>query len=280
MITDTHVHFYDPSRPQGVPWPPKDNKLLYRTVLPEHYKALAEPEGVTGVVVVEASVWLEDNAWVLGLAASDPFILGLVGHIDPGRSEFAQELARFARNPLLRGIRCGGRYFQNVEQGRFLDDLELLASKDLELDVLIRSEQVDELVKVAQHLPELRVVVNHIAHMPIDGLAVSPGWIASYARLAGEPRIYIKVSALMENSVVQPAPADVDFYRPLLDTLWDAFGEDRLIYGSNWPVCERAGDFGRGIRILKAYFEEKGQMAYDKYFWRNSQAAYRWQARK
>ena len=68
MIIDTHTHFYDPTRPQGVPWPSKENELLYRTVLPQHHRALAEREGVTGTVVVEASKWLEDNQYVLDLA--------------------------------------------------------------------------------------------------------------------------------------------------------------------------------------------------------------------
>ena len=73
MIIDTHTHFYDPSRPQGVPWPGPENELLYRTVLPEHYRQIAEPEGVTGTVVVEASAWLDDNQWILDLAKDDPF---------------------------------------------------------------------------------------------------------------------------------------------------------------------------------------------------------------
>jgi predicted TIM-barrel fold metal-dependent hydrolase len=80
----------------------------------------------------------------------------------------------------------------------------------------------------------------------------------------------------MEQSVVQPAPADVNFYRPTLDALWRIFGEDRLIYGSNWPVCERAGTFQQSIDIVKAYLAGKRQSKWDKYFWRNGQAAYKW----
>src|SRR5882757_7999637 len=78
-VIDTHTHFYDPTRAQGVPWPPREDKLLYRTVLPRDYRALPVPRSVTGTVVVEASPWVEDNQWVLDLAAHDPFIVGLVG---------------------------------------------------------------------------------------------------------------------------------------------------------------------------------------------------------
>ena len=275
MIIDTHTHFYDPMRPQGVPWPPRDNELLYRTVLPEHYKELAISEGVSGTVVVEASAWLEDNAWILELAAQDPFIVGLVGHIDPARDAFGDELDRFARNPLFRGIRCGAKYFVDVQEGRFLADMEKLASRDLELDVLVRPQQFDGLLALARRIPELRIVIDHIAHMPIDGLAVDPAWVEDYGRLAEPPSIYVKVSALMEQSTVQPAPRDVDFYRPALDALWEAFGPDRLIFGSNWPVCERAGELVRGIDIVKTYFHEKGQEASAKYFWENAKVVYK-----
>src|SRR5262245_18853787 len=79
-LIDTHTHFYDPGRPQGVPWPSKDDKLLYRPVFPKDYLALPVPRPVTGTVVVEASPWLEDNQWVLDLAVREPFIVGFVGN--------------------------------------------------------------------------------------------------------------------------------------------------------------------------------------------------------
>jgi L-fuconolactonase len=275
MIIDTHTHFYDPSRPQGIPWPRVDNRLLYRTVLPEHYKQLAEPEGVTGTVVVEASAWLEDNQWVLNLAATDPFIVGMVGHIDPNREEFGSELDRFAANPRFISIRCRGQDFEDVEKGSFLADMGKVADNDLELDVLVRSQHFNGLFKLAEQIPHLRIVVNHIAHMPIDGEALDAAWVEHYQQMAQYPQIYMKVSALMEQSTVQPAPGEVNFYRPTLDALWDAFGENRLIYGSNWPVCERAGDFARGINIVKSYFAERGETASEKYFWQNAKSVYK-----
>ena len=276
MIIDTHTHFYDPTRPQGVPWPSPENKLLYRTVLPADCRALAEPEGVTGTVVVEASGWLEDNQWILDLAAKDPFIVGLVGNINANRPEFAAELTRFAANPLFRGIRCGGRYFADIKQGSFLADMALLASKDLQLDVLVQQDQFDGLISLAQRIPTLRIVIDHIGHMPIDGQAISAEWEANYQRLAAQPNLFMKVSALIEQSTIQPAPAEVAFYRPTLDVLWHTFGEERLIYGSNWPVSERSGDYAQTINIVKAYFSEKGDAAYQKYFWQNAQAVYKW----
>lgn len=274
MIIDTHTHFYDPMRPQGVPWPAPEDTLLYRTVLPEHCKAVAIPEGVTGTVVVEASGWLEDNQWILDLAAQDPFIVGFVGDIDANRPEFAAELERFAANPLFCGIRCGGRYLVDMEQGSFLDDMALLAAKDLALDLLVGQEHFAGVVQLAQRLPTLRIVINHIGLMPIDGEAISSAWVTHYQRLAAQPNIFMKVSGMLEVSTLRPAPTSVDFYRPTLDALWNAFGAERLIYGSNWPVCEIAGSYGQFINIVKSYFTEKGEAAYQKYFWQNAQAVY------
>ncbi len=276
MIVDTHTHFYDPTRPEGVPWPGPDNALLYRSVLPEHYRALAEPEGVTGTVVVEASAWLEDNQWVLDLAAADPFLLGLVGHIDPNRDGFARELERFAKHPRFCGIRCGGGYFQDVGAGSFLRDLQYLVERDLELDVLLSAAQFAELEKVATALPELRIVVNHIGHVPIDGKELDSAWSEGIKRLAACERIYMKVSAVMEQSTVQPAPEDLNFYAPTLEAMWQAFGEDRLVYGSNWPVCERAGTFAASMQIVKEFFNAKGPQAAEKYFCKNAKAVYKW----
>src|SRR5205085_9380769 len=127
-VIDTHTHFYDPARPQGVPWPAKDDPFLYRTVLPPEYEGLARPLGVTGTVVVEASPWVEDNQWVLDLAARDPFLVGVVGNLGPGEDDFAAHLTRFAKNRLFRGIRLRDRPWRGrLGDARFNCDLWRLA---------------------------------------------------------------------------------------------------------------------------------------------------------
>ncbi len=276
MIIDTHTHFYDPSRPQGVPWPSPDSGQLYRTVLPEHYRALAEPEGVTGTVVVEASAWLEDNQWILDLAEADPFIVGLVGHIDPARDAFADELARYADHPRFCGIRCGSDYFTEEPEGDFLRDMALLASRDLVLDVLLGADQFPTLMTLAESLPALRIVINHIGHVPIDGSLPNEAWVAGTERLSQHDNVYMKVSAVMEQSTQQPAPTEDGFYAPTLEALWQVFGAERLIYGSNWPVCERAGSFADAFAIVRRFFDDKGPVAAQRYFGGNARAVYRW----
>jgi L-fuconolactonase len=276
MIIDCHTHFYDPSRPQGVPWPSADSKELYFTCLPQHYKALKVPEQVSGTVVVEASAWLEDNQWILDLAAEDPFIVGLVGHIDPGTEGFIRNVDRFAADPIFCGIRVGGQYFEDIEQGNFLNEMEHLAAQDLELDVMLGFEALPGLSKLARRLPGLRIVINHVAGIPINGETPDSQAVENIQEAAEQPQVYCKVSGLVEVSQVKPPPHEVEFYTPLLDMLWDAFGEDRLIYGSNWPVSAMFAPLDQVQRIVTTYIAARGPEAAEKYFWRNSQAAYKW----
>jgi L-fuconolactonase len=274
MIIDTHTHFYDPTRPQGVPWPEPDDEILYRRVLPSDYKALAVPEGVTGTIVVEASPWVEDNQWILDLADQDPFIVGFVGHLDPCADEFDQLLERFAAHPVFRGIRPGGKGLKELEQSGFLAAMEQLVARDLELDAGLNPG----LEALACRLPELRIVINHIGGIPIDGEKPDPARLELMHRLAEHPQVYCKVSGLMDlRSQVQPAPTDLAFYTPVLDALWEIFGEDRLLYGSDWPVSDRSSRSNAQVQQLVAeYFSTKGQEALDKYFWQNSKKAYKW----
>ena len=276
MIIDTHTHFYDPSRPEGVPWPSANDEVLYRTVLPEGFRKLAEPVGVTGTVVVEASAWLEDNQWILDLAENDSCIVGLVGHVDANRPEFKSEIERFATHPLFRGIRAGGGYFNDLDEGSFLTDMEFLATKELELDVILSVAQWDGLIALAERIPELPVVINHVAGARIDGNAPDAQWVECMQRAAAFPQMHMKVSALVEGAVDDPAPAEVGYYEPTLDVLWEAFGEDRLVYGSNWPVSARFADYATTIGIVRSYFEGKGSEAAEKYWWKNAKKVYGW----
>jgi len=277
MIIDTHIHLYDPSRPQGVPWPSPNDEVLYRTVLPEHYKALAVPEGVTGTVIVEASEWVEDNQWILNIAINEPLIVGFVGNLQLGSKDFEKNLNRFFVNPLFRGIRPRGSSIKNLEQSKkSLTDIEILAGKNLSLDLLVGPGDLPDIAALAKRIPELRIVINHIAGVRIDGKKPDSVWIEGMQMAAEHPNVYCKVSGLVETTQDKPAPTDVGYYNPTLDVLWELFGEDRLVYGSNWPVSERFADYATVQRIVMDYFKGKGQEATEKYSWKNSKAVYKW----
>ena len=276
-VLDTHTHFYDPTRPEGVPWPPRDDALLYRTVMPEHYLALPVPQAVTGTVVVEASPWIEDNQWVLDLAARAPFILGLVGNLPVGSAEFAAHLDRFARNPRFRGIRIRDRKLEGaLEEANFVSDLRRLAAHDLSLDLVGGLEILSFAERLARDVPDLRVVLDHLAGVRVDGNAPPADWERQVRAVVRHPNIYAKLSGLVEGTgrTDGAAARDVAFYRPVLDVMWEAFGPQRLVYGSNWPVSERFAPLATVQGIVQDYAREKGQKAELAVMAENARTAY------
>lgn len=276
MIIDTHVHFYDPTRPGGVPWPPKDNALLYRPILPHHFVERTEKMGVTGTVVVEASKWVEDNQWILDLAADNPCIVGFVGSLDPKSDDYEKNLDRFSADPLYRGIRLGLQRGSLQDQDALMPQLQKLADRDLQLDLMTNGKQLVINAAIAEGIPELRLVIDHVGHVEVTGEAPDPEWVHGMQTIAQFPNVSCKVSGMVERAARQPAPSDPAYYAPTLDVLWNAFGEDRLIYGSNWLVCERAAPYETVLSIATHYIETKGPEAMEKFFWKNAKAAYKW----
>jgi predicted TIM-barrel fold metal-dependent hydrolase len=281
-IIDTHTHFYDPARPEGVPWPPKDDKILYRTVLPGEFAKLAKPFGITGTIVVEASPWLEDNQWVLDLAKNHPVIVGVVGHLEPGQSEFPKHLERFAKDPLFRGIRLNRFKITSIAGGvrnpPFVADLKRMAAAGLAADVGSGPETLDEVVRLSDAVPDLRLVINH---MPFDhpaGKRAGSAFKAGMREVARRPQVFVKVSLVLRRRG-ETVPLELVHYKPALEELWEIFGPDRLVYGSNWPVSDLLAPYGNVFGVVHGFFTAKGQEAADKYFWKNSVAAYRWRPR-
>jgi L-fuconolactonase len=273
MIIDTHTHFYDPTRPAGVPWPSSDDPFLYRRIMPDDYKKVAIPEGVTGTIVVEASAWLEDNQWILDMADEDPFIIGLVGHLEPAWPEFEVALDRFGAHPCFYGIRLGRAPIDNIDYEKALAQLMGL---NLELDLLVGAEWLDNTAVWAERYPDLRIVLNHVAHVPITGGQPDTEWLAGIHKTAAFSNVFCKVSGLVESAQDDPAPDDPAYYAPTLDALWNAFGEERLVYGGNWPVSWRYAEYAQVQKLATTYFEQKGVEVLEKVMWKNSQTAYGW----
>jgi predicted TIM-barrel fold metal-dependent hydrolase len=278
-VIDAHTHFYDPTRPQGVPWPPREDKLLYRRVLPKDYRALPVPQLVTGTVVVEASPWVEDNQWVLDLAAKEPFIVGMIGNLPVGTKQFAGYLKRFAANKLFRGIRIRDRKLEGtLDDAAFVSDLKLLADHDLSLDLVGGTEILLFADRLTRMVPLLRIIIDHLAGVVVDGKAPPADWLEKMKALAGRPEIYFKVSGLVEGTGRSDgsAPRDVEFYRPVLDAMREMFGPERLIYASNWPVSERFAPLATVQGIVGDYFRSHGRRAEEMVFSQSAKAAYNW----
>ncbi|MCH8006211.1 MAG: amidohydrolase family protein [Planctomycetes bacterium] len=189
--------------------------------------------------------------------------------------DFEENLNRFATNSLFRGIRLGGGHVKDIDNQAFLTNVEKLAAKDLELDLLINQDVLPNVGLLAERIPDLRIVINHVAGVSIDGRRPNAVWVEGMHAAASPPNVYCKVSGLVESAKDEPAPTDTAYYAPTLDILWDVFGEDRLIYGSNWPVSERFADYATVQRIVTAYFTQKGEEVVAKYFWKNARTAYK-----
>ncbi len=277
-IIDTHTHFYDPMRPQGVPWPPKNDALLYRKVMPADYRALKVPQPVTATVVVEASAWAEDNQFILDIAKEDKFIIGLSGNLKPTDPDFAKNLKRFAADKKFRGIRVNGRALaDNLQNDVFIADLKRLADLDLEMDVNGPMDTLPAIVEIAQKLPSLRIVINHLSNIRIDGKTVDATWQKNMEVAGKQKHVYAKISGLVEGTGKKDgtAPSDAAFYKPQLDVMWQAFGSDKLIYGSNWPVSERFAPLSTVQQIVHDYFNAKGPQALQAVFAGNAKQAYK-----
>lgn len=274
---DTHVHFYDPTRPQGVPWPPKDLQVLYRPHLPADFRGLTRGLHIAGVVVVEASAWVEDNQWILDLAAANPLIVGFIGHLDPGEPDFAANLKRFAVNPIFRGLRFHEEVLsRGLGQSVFEKDLKLLEELRLSLDVVGGPGLLPLVPRLAKLAPQLRIVIDHL---PFRDWPLEPPAIRDAMHQSAQlPNVFAKISDV-PRQINGHLRNDPEFYFSTLDALWSEFGPERAIYGSNWPVSDLVAPYGTVHNIVSTWIAQKGADPERNFFWKNSLAAYNWQPR-
>jgi len=272
-IIDTHIHLYDTTRPEGLPWPPKSDEVLYRPVLTEHFDRVSDENNVNATVIVEASKWIPDNQWVLDLVKHDPDrYIGLVGSLEIGTPDFKKHLEKLSKDKRFVGIRMrerpgGDQFFENEA---VWSDLSLLADMDQTLDVLMFQFSLEDVDIVAKRLPKLKILINHVAGANIEGEPADSDWVSAVQNVAKNNNVYCKISGLFQQSHRQPSPKDVSFYQSELDVLWKAFGADRLVYGSNWPVTMRGGTYGEYLAIVRSYFSDKPRSAQKKYFYQNA----------
>jgi predicted TIM-barrel fold metal-dependent hydrolase len=241
-VIDTHVHFWDLSRS-----PPFHNG---RNAMPPEYATLAKAAGVTGCVLVEGA-WgssLAWNQWGLELAARSEIVVAVIG----SSPSFVETLAK---NRLFRGVRVGTRSIGDPA-------LEVLADKGLAVDVNVAvSSGANDVLVVAERaraMSELKVVIDHAGYMPYTD-APTPAWVRAWEAAARTPNVYCKVSR-------NAAPG------PGLDLLWRTMGEDRLLFGSNWPLNAVGGQ----VTAMRSYLRSKGTQASQKFFSGNARTVYGW----
>jgi L-fuconolactonase len=283
-IIDTHIHLFDPGRPGGVPWPAKTDTALYKAALPERYENIARPFGIVGAIVIEASNLLSDNDWVLNVAANHPIIVGMVGDLIPGTPSYEKDLDRLHANPLFLGIRYGNLWDRDlaidVKKPDFLPGLKMLADRGLVMDSanpdlsLIRA-----IAGVADQVPELRIVIDHLpsARVPSEGAAHDEYWSLLH-HLAQNKNVFVKLSEVtLARIELAGGPT---FNQETLGALWDLFGEDHVLYASDWPNSDHHATYAETFTILHDFAKSKSRQAEEKFFWKNSVTAYRWHRRQ
>jgi predicted TIM-barrel fold metal-dependent hydrolase len=284
-MIDTHIHLFDPTRPGGVPWPPKEDTAVYKPSTPERYSALTAPFGIVGAIAIEASPLLSDNDWLLNVAASNPVMVGVVGDIIPATPTYLADLDRLHRNPLFLGFRYGNLWGRDLSidlrKPGFIDGLKALAQAGLVLDSANPDATLNRaLLDAANAVSGLTIVIDHLPRAPIppEPAARDEYW-ATLRRLAANPRVFVKLSGIpvLANRKLITDPL---FYKPRLDALWDIFGEDHVLFGSDFPNSDHTAPFAETFSIVRAYMAGKTAGQREKYFWKNSIAAYRWHPRR
>jgi L-fuconolactonase len=208
------------------------------------------------------------------MAESDESIVGHVGYVDPTSNAFSTELSRFASNPLFRGIRARGLPVRKLLQEQ--SNLSALAELDLSLDLLARPADLTAVAELARSIPSLRIVLDHVAHVPIDGREPAADWSAGMRELSALRNVFCKVSGLTEAAVERPAPTDPAYYAPTLEVLFEELGAERLMYASNWPVCELASDYETGYRVVDSFLAARPATERELVEWRTAKAAYKY----
>lgn len=282
-MIDAHIHLFDPTRPEGVPWPEKTDSVLYKPALPDRYLTVTRGLDVRGAIAIECSPWESDNDWLLKVAEQNPIIVGIIGDLVPDSPSFHANLDRLSANPLFRGIRYGNLWNRNLSvdmnKPGFIDGLKALAHAKLVLDSANPDgELISALVRVKDKVPDLTIVIDHLPNAVVPAGAAREQFTRDLEKLGDSPSVFAKLSeipALVKGKV----SLDVGHYKGNLDTLWGILGENRVIYGSDWPNSDQLASYTQTLGLVRQYMGSKNREAQEKYFWRNSMAAYHWHPR-
>lgn len=257
MHIDSHQHCWRYSEAE-YPWIGAGMERIARDFLPVDLAAVAKPQGVGGSVAVQARQSLAESRWLLELADADPFIRGVVGWVDLRDPEVVWQLEPLAAHPRFVGVR---HVVQDEPDPRFLlgeafvRGLRQLRRFDLAYDLLLHPEQLPAAVELVGMLPEQPFVLDHLAKPRISQGAAWDGftdWRRDIEALAAHDNVCCKVSGMVTEAAWRGwKPAD---FVPCLDVVLAAFGPERLMCGSDWPVCLVAAEYADVVAIVREFF--------------------------
>jgi predicted TIM-barrel fold metal-dependent hydrolase len=281
-IVDAHIHLFDGRRTQGQGYM---GSAAYRAQsqisLPELYAPLARPSGIVGAIIVESSARVEDNQWYLDVSKADRFMVGVSGRLDPYHAQFGEYLSRFQKNPLYRAIRAS-RFYTNSDGKVTLDpiaveNLRLLAQADLAHDTANPSMPLMTAnVMLADAIPSLRIIMDHLPSFDPtpDGRAAYESVIKE---MAARPNIFVKLSQVYHPRLdTKQVVGDYVPLRERLDYLYGMFGEDRVMFGTDYPNSYAVATISEQVGLMKKFFSTKTRGQAEKYFWRNAARVYKY----
>ncbi len=272
MKIDSHQHFWRYDAEQ-YPWIPKGSPL-HRDWLPDDLAPLLAKTGLDGCIAVQARQTLEESRWLLTLADHSPIIKGVVGWVDLQSDTVESELTELSRHPKFVGVRHVVQDEPDVNfmlRPNFLCGIRRLKAFNLTYDILIFPKQLPAAIELVNRFPEQPFVLDHIAK-PLIKSGVLSLWREQIRELAKAPNVCCKVSGMVtEADHSNWRPGD---FKPYLDIVFSAFGEDRLMYGSDWPVSLLAGSYEQVFRLVDDHTRQMSAPGREQFFGGNAARSY------
>jgi L-fuconolactonase len=259
MIIDSHQHFWQ-VRAFDYPWMTPQVELLCRDYLPPTLEPILQRNGVDQTILVQASNSVAETRWLLDLADRNSFIGGVVGWVDLKSEDVARQLDEFTAHPKFKGV----RHLVESEptddwltQETVIRGLRELSSRGLSYDLLVHTRHLKHARTVVEECPELRFVIDHLAKPPIASGEIEE-WAQELKQLAAFPNVSCKLSGLATEA--NWPNWSVEDLRPYVETALEYFGSDRMMFGSDWPVCLLAATYDRvreSFEMLLAGLDDK-----------------------
>jgi len=274
MRIDSHQHFWK-FDPDQYSWIGEGMQLLARDWLYADLERELVRAELDGCVAVQARQSLEENRFLLNIAAQCERVRGVVGWVDLCAEDVEEQLALPAADPLFKGVRHVVQDEPDddfVLRDDFMNGIARLAQFDLTYDLLTHPRQLPAAVRLVDEFPDQPFVLDHISKPPIRARQMRP-WSDDLRELAQRPNVMCKVSGLVTEA--EWGAWNADDFRPYLDLVFEAFGEDRLMFGSDWPVCRLSAHYSEVYALLSDYAAQGYEAARAKLFGLNAARFYR-----
>lgn len=273
---DTHIHLYDTDREgSSIFLDPVKHKKIYYPHYAQTFVDTASPAGIDYAIVVEASKRREDNFWLIQHVDTSDVMLAFIANLDPRDPYFVADLDSLTTHKKFRGIRIRPASPINLDDKRIMDSFAHLAGKSLVLELGGGGVDPKTISTIARRYPGMNIIMNHMAGGRMKGgLIEPPDWLERLNEFASEPNVYCKISMLYALSGKNPAPIDAAYYKPFIDPVVDAFGPDRVIFGSNWTLSDMLGTYGDMIAMYDDYLATRKDLSPEKLYFDNVLEAY------